>query len=417
MFHQITKLLSIGFLCAGMTAGGETLDSVTAEAQRNNPELREWMAAVGSARGGVRTARVLANPELSVAPGLRRASEPGGAGHEFHGTLELSQLLEFPGKRALKIALAQKNALLQEVALEGFRAALTAKVRAAFYELLAATRMEAVRGDQVESARTFVTSTRHRAASGYTSDFETIKSEAELIAAERERLAAQEKVIAARLTLNRLLGRRPDLSLSLTGSLEEATGPEHRESGLMALALARHPSLRAKSLEAEAAGLSLRSSRFGRRPDFAVGPQIEYSKDEQIYGVGVTVALPFWDRKQGEIQTATAEQERALAELERTRLEIAAAVTQASDAVALARAQLALYRPAFLDRLKRLVAQAEEGYAQNATSLLLYLDAKQTYFDTLAGYYEALGHAAQARAALETAVGVPLELPAATPQS
>jgi outer membrane protein TolC len=76
----------------------------------------------------------------------------------------------------------------------------------------------------------------------------------------------------------------------------------------------------------------------------------------------------------------------------------------------LAKEQLALYSPKFLDRLKAFVRQAEEGYAQSATTLIIYLDAKRTYFDTLTDYYEALGNVARARAELESAVGVPLEL-------
>ena len=128
--------------------------------------------------------------------------------------------------------------------------------------------------------------------------------------------------------------------------------------------MARNPSLRTLGVQAEAAGLTLRSTRFGRRPDFAIGPQVEYTKNEQIYGVGVTIALPFWDRKQGEIQTATAEQQKALAEIEKTRLEITGAVTRTAENLELARNQLALYTPAFLDRLKGFVAQAEQSYAQ-----------------------------------------------------
>ena len=78
--------------------------------------------------------------------------------------------------------------------------------------------------------------------------------------------------------------------------------------------------------------------------------------------------------------------------------------------------QLALYTPAFLDKLKTLVGQAEKSYAQSATSLLIYLDAKRTYFDTLASYYDALGNVAEQRAELESAVGVPLDLPASNPE-
>ena len=62
------------------------------------------------------------------------------------------------------------------------------------------------------------------------------------------------------------------------------------------------------------------------------------------------------------------------------------------------------------------MAQAEQGYAQNATTLLIYLDAKRTYFDTLANYYDALGNVAEKRAELESAVGVPLDLPTSQPE-
>jgi cobalt-zinc-cadmium efflux system outer membrane protein len=412
MSFRFTKGFLIPLLIAGATAQAETLSSLTAEALRSNPELRSFEAAVASAKGGVRTARAHANPELSVAPGIRRTTEGGGEEESFHGNFELSQLFEFPGKRALKIAIAEKNVALQQLALEGFRFALAAKVRRAFYELLAAQKVTALRRNQVESAKTFVESSHKRAEGGYASDFETIKSQAELIAAERDLFDAQGKVAAARVALNTLLGRAPDFSFSVTGSIESASNQSIFRSQFLSLALARNPSLRALGVQAEAAGLTLRSTRLGRRPDFVIAPQAEYTKDEQIYGLGVTIPLPFWDRKEGEIESATAEQRRILAEVEKTRLEIAGAVTRASQELQLARQQLALYTPAFLDQLKALVAQAEKSYAQSASSLLIYLDAKRTYFDTLANYYDALGNVAEQRAELESAIGVPLDLPA-----
>ena len=167
MFHHITRILSITVLLAGVAARADTLESLTADALRNNPELRAFEAGVASAKGGVRTARVYANPELSIAPGVKRIADPNGRFNEFHGNFELSQLFEFPGKRALKIAIAEKNVAVQQLALEGFRFALAAKVRRAFYEMLAAQKMTALRNDQVESAKTFVESAKKRAESGY----------------------------------------------------------------------------------------------------------------------------------------------------------------------------------------------------------------------------------------------------------
>jgi cobalt-zinc-cadmium efflux system outer membrane protein len=410
VFHRnILKLASVALLLACGYARAETLRQLTAEAQANNPELRVLEANIASAKGGVTAAKTFANPELSAAPGVRCTVIDNGSTKEFHGEFGLNQLFKFPGKRALEIAIAQRGVRAGELALEAFRFQIAAKVRHAFYEMLAAQKTIGVRKEQIESAKVFAESARKRAESGYAGDFETIKSQAELISANKALSEAQGRVVTAGVTLNTLLGRSPSAPIEISGTLENIA-PRGDSAGFVALAMARNPAIRAQQLQAERAGLSLRATRFGRRPDFAIGPSVEYLKDEQTYGVGVTIALPLWDQKKGEIQTATAEQAKVFAELEKLRLEVRGEVTKSAEALRIASSQLALYSPAFLEKLKAFVQQAEQGYAQSATTLIIYLDAKRTYFDALTDYYEALSKVAESSADLESAVGVPLDL-------
>ncbi len=406
MFHPFTKFSLLALLAATI-ARGETLDNLTTEALRKNPELRVFEQHVAAAKGGVRTARTFQNPELSVAPGVRRIRGDGRSENIFHGELSLSQLFKFPGKRALEVALAEHGVRANELALEAFRFQLVAKVRRAFYEMLAAQKVIGVRTEQVESAKVFAEAAKKRAESGFAGDFETIKSQADLISANKALTEARGRIIAARVLVNTLAGRSPSAPLEISGTLEDA-GVRGDGAGFVALAMARNPALRAQELAAEKAGLSLRATRLGRRPDFAVGPSIEWTDPEQTYGLSATVALPLWDQKKGEIQTATAEQQKAIAELEKLRAEIRGEVTKSAEALRIASSQLALYSPAFLEKLKAFVQQAEQGYAQSATTLIIYLDAKRTYFDALTDYYQALSRVAEARADLESAVGVPL---------
>jgi cobalt-zinc-cadmium efflux system outer membrane protein len=409
-FHpHISKIMIVALLASAAFARAETLDQITAEAVRNNPELRVFEQSVAAAKGGVRTARTYTNPELTFAPGVKRTRDVGSSNSEFHGLFELSQLFKFPGKRALEIAIAQRNVELTELAREAFRFQVAAKVRRAFYDFVTARKVSQARRDQVGSAENFVESARKRAEGGYASDFETIKSQAELINANKALRKAEGEMNIARVTLNALMGRSPSAPLEVTGDLNNVA-PRGSRTDFVALALARNPGIRTQLRQAEISGLTLRSTRFGRRPDIAVGPSVEYTDTEQIYGLQATLALPLWDQKKGEIETATANQRRALAELEKTRAEVVAEVTKAAAKLDLAKQQLALYSPAFLDRLKAFTAQAEQGYAQNTTTLLIYLDAKRTYFDTLADYYESLGSVAENRAEVESAIGVPLEL-------
>ena len=408
-YYYILRLTLIALLLGPWKSPAETLEQMTAEALRENPELRAFEQSVAAAKGGARTARTVQNPELTIDPGVRRVQEAGRNANLFHAEFALSQLLKFPGKRALEIAIAQRNVELTQIALEGFRFQLAAKVRRAFFDGLAAEKISQARTQQVESAKAFVESGKRRAETGYASDFETLKSQADLIAARKALQQAETQVTNARVSLNILTGRRPSLSLVINGKLENSF-VRGSATDFLALAMARNPAIRAQARQAEISGLSLRATRFGRRPDFAIGPSVEYLENEQTYGISATLALPLWDQKEGAIETATAEQRRAVAELEKTRAEVAGEVTKASANLESVRSELALYSPAFLDQLKGLSAQAEQSYAQNATTLLIYLDAKRTYFDTLADYYGTLANVAEARADLEAAVGVPLEL-------
>lgn len=409
LFTSLFLIVAPIVTSAAETPAGVPLKDAIAEALRNNPEMRVFEAEIASAKGGVTTARTWDNPELSVAPGFRATREEGRHVPVFHGEMEFSQTFKFPGKRALEIAIAQHNVELQQIALEGFRFQLSAKVRKAFYQLLAAQQIIGLRKEQVESAKTFVQSAKKRAESGYASDFETLKSQADLIAASKALQQAQGSVIAARISLNVLMARLPSAPLEIAGSLENLAPPGTTRD-YIALALARNPSLRAQIRQGDLAGLNLSSAKLSRKPDFKIGPAFEYTDVEQTLGIGVSLPLPLWDQKKGEIQKALGEQQKALAEIEKNRAEIAGEVTTAAAALQTARETAALYTPDFLRQLRSLVAQAEQGYTQSSTTLIIFLDAKRTYFDTLSDYYDALSKVAESLAELEAAIGVPLDV-------
>lgn len=392
------------------TPAGEklTLTAAIAEAVGQSPTLRVIDADVEAARGEVLTAQTKPNPELSFTPGLKHVREADGSHNEFKGSLALSQVFIFPGRRELLISIAERNVELRQMGIAGLRFQLAAAVRKSFYELLAAQSIIALRQQQIESARTFQQSAAKRAESGYASDFEAVKSQGEVINAQKLLRAAMGQIASARVELNALLGRDPSAPLEIAGTLDGASA-EQPLPELLALAYARNPSIRVQEMQAEIAGLNVRKARLARRSDFAIGPAIEYSKSEQVIGLSATVSLPRKNYGRGEMLTASAEQRRALAEIERLRREIAGSVAKASTQLVTAHSFLALYPQSYLDQLKAVVEQAERSYAQNATSLLIYLDAKRTYFDTLASYYAAIGNAATSRAELESALGVPLE--------
>jgi outer membrane protein TolC len=63
-------------LCADAFA--ETPDALVKQALQQNPELNFFVAEIGAAKGGVRTAGTIRNPELSSEFGYKNSRENAG---------------------------------------------------------------------------------------------------------------------------------------------------------------------------------------------------------------------------------------------------------------------------------------------------------------------------------------------------
>lgn len=380
-----------------------TLAQAVTEGRSNNPELAALGAAIEGARGRTLQAKQWQNPELFATPGLAHAHD-GESSDDFYAEFGLSQLVEFPGKRALRVAAAEKDLALRKLAVEAFSYQLAIEIRRTFFSLLLAERLRGLRDEQVESVRRFAESARRRVEAGYSSDFDMLKAQAELIAAERSWAEASGRVEVARLRLKALLGRSRGESLSVVGDVEDVREVEEIPDPV-ARALRENLAYRAEVIALEKAGVEFEASRLDRYPDFTVGPSMEYAPDEQIYKFGVSIPIPVLNRNEGEIAVALAERRRAEAELVKLRREIVAAVEQAVAARHAGLKALSLYTPNFLGNIKRLAARAERGYAENSVPLLVYIEARRSYFETVADYYDTLGRVAEAQAELDAAIG------------
>ncbi len=384
-----------------------TLKAAVQCALTNNPEIRGLQADAASARGAVNTAKTWENPQFSIAPGFKSVRDPSAT--QFHGNFGLEQKFEWPGKRALRRALAEKDVALRRLALEGFRSKLAIQVRRAFEALQTSLQLVALREQQLTMAKAFANAAQKKVEGGFAPDFEATKAEVAIVAAQKSLREARAQSDAARVRLNTLMGAMPNQPLSLADESPEDPMCSDRAS-LLKLALATNASVRLKETEAQRAGLNVDSAKKSRWPDFTVGPGLEYTRDEQIVGFGVSVPLPLWNRKQGEIATAKAELEKTRAGLDQLRRAIGCDVTIASQNFTAAADSLAYYTPALRNKLKTALDAAEASYSEGRASLLLYLEAQRTYFDTQADYFATLQQLHDADAEMASAIGLPVDV-------
>src|SRR2546423_13122696 len=122
------------------------LDALVAEALARNPELNVYSSEIAAAKGERRTAGEWANPEASTEGGAKITRDYHGntLGDGIVWTLGATQAFEYPGRVTLRKAIANHQIAVAELGLEGFRAALAARVRAAaFHGALGQAKAEA----------------------------------------------------------------------------------------------------------------------------------------------------------------------------------------------------------------------------------------------------------------------------------
>jgi len=389
---------------ADQTPDRLTLDQSVAEALQNNPEIRSLTADVAAARGEVTTAKTWANPELSIAPGARHTS---GVGTEFHGEATLTQTFEFPGNRALRRALAEKDVDLRQLALDGFRQQLTIEVRRAFNQVLASHQVVELKEQRLKLATGFAEAAKRKVEGGFGPEFELTKAQAEGVAAQIALRDAHARHDVAHVTLGALLGRDSSAPFEILGELN-AEVPPLNEGFLRQEVALRNPALKIQTAAVERADLNLKAVLRSRLPEVTIGPSLEYLDDEQTAGLEVSLPLPLWDRKQGAVATASAERLRARAERDQLRQELERDVIGATRSLSAAKESLAYYTPQFRRSLKATLDAAAESYAQGRTTLLIFLEMQRTYFDVQGEYFEILERLLDAQAQLEAALGVPL---------
>ena len=377
-----------------------TEKTAIAVALTNNPELKVLEARIETARRNVGVAKTYSyNPEFNYDEGLERH-------------FGISQTIEWPGKRALREAIAKQDTVAAQSALDGFKVALAAEVRAKFYELLAARKSIELREREQQLAQRVFDAARRRVEGGFAPNTERTSAEVGLVRAKRELRAAQNRVAQAQAELNGLLGRDAQTPAEPQGELSTAQ-PDISLSKLMDAALKSHPDLRAARLELEKRGLSVRLAHKAGAPDITLQPFYEQdtmssSKDTKV-GIGVSVPLPIWNTSRPKVAVAQAELREAQADIEKRAREVAANVSKAFTAWEAAREGLALFSADLQKQMESDLAAAEQKYANGELSFLSLLELKRTYFDYTDEYYQSLAALRDAQSDLEKAASVSLE--------
>ena len=221
---------------------------------------------------------------------------------------------------------------------------------------------------------------------------------------------ARRELADAKFVLNQLLGEKPDHEIEV--KQEHLTlAPAPSLESLLDKARTHNFDLRARMLDVEQQGFTVKLAENERWPSFKVSPYVQQQRaetKETQFGIGVSIPLPFWDKNKGNIATAKARQVQAEMMLAAQMRELERAVASRRSQYASYGEELAKWPADTLDSLHKAASEADEHYRLGALPLSTYIELQQQSIEAMNAVLESQLGALEARREIEQLTGASL---------
>jgi cobalt-zinc-cadmium efflux system outer membrane protein len=381
-----------------------TLNQVVQLALQHNPAVSGAEAALEQSQSQRVTAGAYLNPTITGSAGRGSIRDPSTGVSVTERTITVEQPLEWLGKRVARQRAADAGLAGALAGMEEAKVVLMAEVKAAFFQLLFAQQDAQLARENLKTVGDLVKLLSARVSTREAPKFELVKATVELQKSKKELARADNALLVARAKLNTVTGKALGESFAIQGEFETVrSGLELRV--LMDQALDRQPALRRQQKVVEQAEFTIEQERASRMPNVAVIGQYHREAGDESVTAGLSVPLPIWYRRQGEIGTAMGMHRRAQAERDRFQQELEQTITQHFQEVRTAQEQMQVFEQGLLFQAKEAFDIAQFSFRHGATSLLEVIDAQRVNRQTLLEYAQARADHSIALARLERAVG------------
>jgi cobalt-zinc-cadmium efflux system outer membrane protein len=263
-----------------------------------------------------------------------------------------------------------------------------ARCREFFYRVLAGEHLVKIAAENLESAKKLLDIAEKRVRLGESRPIELVKARVEFFSLEREYDKAKTTLAGDRQVLRQFLGDAlpADFTLSGEGEVVETVSLKRWQEA----ALASHPLLAAQEAQVRQAESTLGAERQAWVPDVTVKVFHTRDVDLRATGGGLSVPLPLWNRKEGEVAKAAAAKSQADSELRRLKQDLETRLASQYSLYETARRQVESFQTALLKEAAESLRVAQFSYEHGETSLLELLDSRRVYRGTEQDYYKAL---------------------------
>ena len=373
---------------------GMTLEQLQQMALANNPTLGQAKAGVKAAEGRTRQAGLWPNPTVGyIGEEIRGGSFGGGQQGVF-----VQQSVILGGKLGLDQKIQNEQGKQAEAEAEEQRLRVENGVRVAFYESLAAQQMVEIRKKLGQIAKDAVETTRQLFNVGQADQPDVLQAEVEADQADLAVIMSEQDQQRAWRVLAAVIGKAELPLQALAGNLEEL--PETNSDQMLQKILSNSPAVKIAQLGVTRAGAVLTRAHREVVPDLSVRAgymnnleQVSSVPPKAVGSEGfaeVGVNLRVFDRNQGNIQAAKADQERATLEVQRVSLVLGQLAAPILESYASSRAVADRYKARTLPNARQAYQLYLQRYHEGAVAYPQVLIAQRTLFQLETTYVATL---------------------------
>lgn len=392
--------------------GAVTVEEAVETALRQNPELRAREQERGTAQGVLLQTRAYPNPELDLDLETDRFFAGDGEGRRSIG---ITQTIVTAGKRRQRQESASLGVTVAEQTIEDAKRRLIAEVEDAFYRLLFTQERMKFAREQIDLANRLVVLSEGRFREGFAPEMDVTLAKVDYHARLQEAVGLEQELVDARSALNTLMGRAADDPITAQGTLRAAPLLMKQNSSLQEEALGRRPDLRTLTVESERAEGEVALVRAERVPDLTLSLDVTeertvfdapgLSDRDRLVGVTLSIPLPLFDRKRGELMAAQSRLRRTESERAALKARIAQEVHVAFARIASTEERLHHFENDVVPLAKNNLDLTRQAYEQGFAGILQIMEAQRRFAETQLGYLGVQYEHQVALVALERDIG------------
>ena len=371
-----------GFICLNSTASQAigapqfSLEQLLQVAAQENPIMNILKAQEDAARSSIKTAESFLNPEIEAGSGPSKDRITSQDRKDNWG-VTISQPLEFPNVRSARRAIAVSKLQYSESNSLSTKVNLNLQIKKRFYNVIQNQEILRIAENDRDSLRDIRGRVALKVDVGDSPRYELIKADTELISAERDAQAAKLKIYESKLYLKGLVGKSIPDEFDVIGIMPDSS--IKLDINQIRNEINNSPRLKQIKAASEVAENRLRLEEKLVNPGVTLKAGVNQDPDLTSYRFGLSIPLPLWNRRQGQIGEASANFQEVQAQLSDQELTLTRDVESAYQRYLIAQQQVIIFESSLLNQAESVLKVVEAAYRYGERGILEYLDAQRTF--------------------------------------